>query len=268
MPALEFLPETGDASLMKMLLKTALSLTAVAGVSMAQVVYSGGLGSSMADQGWSYQASTVPEGGTASATTGFSGGATMGDTTPAITDRAGWAYGRTIAPSFPILDRSTGYTVTLDLSVGSENHLSNDRAGFSWTTMGSDGFGVEFGFHGDSVWAQGTTPTVFTRAETATTDTSIRNTYTLSVLGSGYTLANSGGTLLTGSLRNYAGAGAPAIPYATFQNYIFLGDNTAAAAATYSIHEVAVAVPEPERMAVIAGMMMFPALRFLRRARH
>jgi hypothetical protein len=245
----------------------ALWLPALTGESSAQIVYSGELGTSMAVQGWAYQASTVPEGNTPTATAGFSGGATVANTTSTTTDRAGWAYGRYIAPSFPILDRSVGFTVSIDLAVHQEEHSNDNRAGFSWTTMGSDGFGVEFGFHGNSVWAQGTTPTVFTRAETAATDTSIRDTYTLSVTGAAYTLSNSGGTLLTGSLRNYATAGAPTIPYAAFQNYLFLGDNTAAAAASYSIYAVAVAVPEPDRAAILVGAIAIPAVWLLKRTR-
>ncbi len=251
---------------MKHFLIPALVAIPVATLSEAQIFYSGGLGTSMASQGWAYQATTVPSGGTPLATTGFSGGATVNNTTGAMSDRAGWALGRTIAPTFPVLDNAVGYSVAVELSLASESHISNDRAGLSWITMGSDGFGLELGFHEGSVWAQGTTPTVFTHAETATLDTSIRDTYTLSVSGLNYTLSNSGGVLLAGALRNYAAAGATPIPYAAFQNYVFLGDNTAEAQAAYSIYSVAV-VPEVPQGATIAGILALPALWFLKRSR-
>jgi len=231
----------------------------------AQLFYDGMLGTPMSSQGWLYQAATVPSGGTPSATTGFSSGATVTDTTPAATDRAGWATGHGFNPSFPVLDRSTGYSVTIELDLGSESHTNGDRAGLNWLTIGSDGFGLELGFWNNSIFAQGTTPVVFTRGENVTTDPSVRNTYTLSVLGSAYTLSNSSGTLLSGSLRNYFAAGAPLIPYGAFQNYVFLGDNTSQAAAEFSVYSVAVSVPEPSTHAVVAGALLVPAALWLRR---
>lgn len=231
-----------------------------------QVFYDGTLGTTLVNQGWLYSASTFPPGGTPSVVPGFSSGATTLDSTAEIFDRAGWATGHSLNPAFPILNRATGYTMSLDVSIGSEAHTGSDRAGFSWLAMGSDGFGVELGFWADSIWAQGTTPTVFTRTESATIDTSVRRNYTLSVSGSSYTLSTGAGTLLTGPLRNYFGAGGPLLPYGAFQNYVFLGDNTSEAKGTFAIHGfTAAAVPEIPSTAGIAAGLLLPAALFLRR---
>jgi hypothetical protein len=239
-----------------LLLAGSLSLPA-----MAQLFYNGALGTPMSSQGWGYQGETVPSGGSVSATTGFSGGATVTDTTPVATDRAGWATGRLVNGAFPILNRTTGYAVTIDLALGSESHSNNNRAGLSWLTIGSDGFGVELGIWNDSVWAQGNG---FVRSEAVSLDPTVRSTYTLAVSGLSYSLSNSGGTLLTGSLRNYFANGAPLVPYGAFQNYVFLGDNTSQAAAQFSVYSVAV-VPEPSTYATVAGGLLIPAALWLRR---
>lgn len=237
-----------------------------AATARGQVFYDGTLGTTLVDQGWIYSASTFPSGGTPSVVPGFSSGATTLDSTAVMSDRAGWANGHSLNSGFPILNRATGYTMSLDVSIGSESHIGSDRAGFSWIAMGSDGFGIELGFWADSVWAQGTTPTVFTHAESATIDTSVRRNYTLSVSGSSYTLSTGAGTLLTGPLRNYFVAGGPVLPYGAFQNYVFLGDNTSEAQGTFAIHGfTAAAVPEIPATAGITAGLLLPAALLLRR---
>lgn len=231
---------------------------------LGQIFYDGSLGTPMSAQNWLYSAETVPPGGSPGATTSFSGGATITDTTPVATDRAGWNIGRQTYGSFPVLDRTTGYSITIDLDLGSESHSNNDRAGLNWLTIGSDGFGVELGFWNDSIWAQSSSP-LFNRAENVSVDPTSRTTYTLNVLGSTYTLSNSGGEILTGSLRNYGGSGAPLIPYGLARNYVFLGDNTSQAASQFSVYSVAVAVPEPGEWAAIAAALVLPAAVWLRR---
>lgn len=244
-----------------------LLLAVAATPALGQIFYDGSLGTSMSSQNWLYGAETVPSGGTPSATTSVSGGATVTDTTPQSTDRAGWNIGRQTYGAFPVLDRTTGYTITIDLDLGSESHSNADRAGLSWLTIGSDGFGVELGIWSDSIWAQASSP-LFTRAENAAVDPTVRNTYTLSVHGSNYTLSNSGGTILTGALRNYGTAGGPLIPYVLGRNYLFLGDNTSQAAAEFSIYSVAVAVPEPGEWAALAAALSLPAALWLRRRKN
>ncbi len=60
--------------------------------------------------------------------------------TTAGTVRAGWST------TGGVMDRTTGYTLSFDLQVGSESHVSNDRAGFSVIALSSDLQGIELGF--------------------------------------------------------------------------------------------------------------------------
>ena len=91
--------------------------------------------------------------------------------------------------------------------------------------------------------AQGTTPALFTKAETATFNSeSAFNDYSLSILGSTYTLFADGTPILTGATRNYS---AYPNPVYSIPNYIFLGDDTTDAAGSETISSIAVTVPEP-----------------------
>ncbi|MCU1232986.1 MAG: outer rane adhesin-like protein [Candidatus Solibacter sp.] len=203
-------------------------LTAASCSASTALLYNGSSGTSPAAQGW-----TLASLG-AVYTESQSGGATVMTTTGSV--RAG--YGRLI----PILlNSTTGYSFTLDLQLDSESHSSNDRAGFSLILIDSDLRGLELGFWTDHVWAQNDSP-MFTHGEDAAYDTTQRTTYTLTVLGSGYTLSAGRTSLLSGSLRNYTSFG---LPYTT-PNFVFVGDDTFEANATARLFNVSVApVPEP-----------------------
>ena len=63
-----------------------------------------------------------------------------------------------VNPLFPTLDRTTGFSLSLDLLINSETHTSNDRAGFSIIALASDHHGIELGFWNNQIWAQNDSP--------------------------------------------------------------------------------------------------------------
>lgn len=162
--------------------------------------------------------------------------------------------------AFPSLSRINGFELSFSMRMTSENHTSNDRAGFSMIALASDSRGIELGFWGNEIWAQSSTP-LFQHAEGVTIDTSVERSYRLQILGDTYTLRDANSTLLSGAIRDYtAFNGTPGgIPY-TLSNYVFLGDNTTSAAAVISLGTITLnsnlsAVPESS-----SGMYMAWAL--------
>ncbi|QDV37262.1 choice-of-anchor Y domain-containing protein [Tautonia plasticadhaerens] len=160
-------------------------------------------------------------------------------------------------PDFPALDRSTGFEVGFDLLVTSESHTRSDRAGFSLIALAGDGLGIELGFWEGEIWAQ---ETGFTRGEGVAFDaTAGMASYALRVFGDSYALSASGTEILSGSLRDYSGAGFP--PY-TLGSFLFFGDNTTSAAADVTLGTIRLAVvPEPGSlalcsMAISAGLLI------------
>ncbi len=149
-------------------------------------------------------------------------------------------------PQFPTLDRTQGFELSFTAQVLSENHSSNDRAGFSVLLLGADRQGIELGFWQNEIWEQTSNP-LFKHGQGIGLDTTLQRTYRLRILGNGYTLSEGANTLLNGSLRDYTAAGFP--PY-TLPNFLFLGDNTSSAAANLRLGVISLqsnlsAVPEP-----------------------
>ncbi len=151
--------------------------------------------------------------------------------------------------TFPSLNRTNGFELNFNLAVSSENHSSNDRAGFSVSLIGSDVRGIELGFWGNQIWAQESSP-LFTHGETINFDTSVQRDYRLRVQDNSYALFSGGNQLLSGSIRNYTAFGAP--PY-ILPNFVFLGDNTTSAGADITLGAITLqsnlaAVPEPSSL--------------------
>jgi hypothetical protein len=176
-------------------------------------------------------------------------GKTNLDTTSNTSISAGWHnYNPTLTafknPAFPMLDRTTGFVVGLDVRVIAESHASGNRAGFSLIALASDNQGVEIGFWQDTVWAQAVG---FTHAEEASFDTTaaIRH-FELSVDATTYSLTVDGGPLLNGPLRDYSAAGAPY----DRPSFVFLGDDTTSASAESEFSLVTVAIPSGPTLAI------------------
>ena len=202
-------------------------------------LYDGSLGTGTPDtQGFFYL--PYPP-GSAQATQVFTAPMTRLDTTPQMSDSAGYFAKPTL---YPPLDRVGGYQVLFTVQIVTETHISQDRAGFSLLVVSSDKRGIELGFWADEIWAQeGGTSRPFTHAESATftTTTDLIN-YRLSVLGNRYALAVNEATVLTGPLRDYTLAPPPPLPLNPYDtpNLIFLGDDTSAAQARIKFLDAAV----------------------------
>jgi hypothetical protein len=193
----------------------------------------------------------------ASATQSAGGGVTTLDTTPAITDRAGY-FGNDLVT----MDRSVGFTISLTLQLDSETHSSNDRAGFSVIALSSDHQGIELGFWSDRIWAQNVGFTHGEEASFTTTAALVR--YDLTVSGSSYSLSANGTPLLSGLLRDYSSFGPPY----TSNNFLFMGDDTSEAAAKVELSLVQfTAVPEPASLTLVASILLPTALLIRSRRR-
>ena len=179
---------------------------------------------------------TYPFSGAAASQT-LVAGATLLDSTPAMSEFAGYT-GR--AMLMPALERGIGFSVFVRARVLQEQHTSTDRngdgiadrAGFSVTVLSSDLNGIELGFWQDQVWAQAddrdADRNLFTHAESAAFDTTAADvSYEIRVKDDSYTLLADGVTLLNGPLRNYSSFSAP--PFSQIYktpNFLFLGDNS------------------------------------------
>ncbi|MCW3096429.1 MAG: putative exosortase interaction protein [Chthonomonadaceae bacterium] len=251
-----------------------------AGFAQSFTLYDGtsGVTPDNATWGWNY----LSTGGSATKTA--VGGVTTLDSTASDGISAGFST-VTSGRSTPfVLNNAAGYTVGFDIQVNSENHSNAnadknadglaDRSGVSLIVLGSDHKGVEMAFWQDEIWTQQDSPlfihnTVSERDQGAGL-TNLLTHYNLTVQGSSYSLSNAGGTvLLTGSLRDYFGNGAPSLPYAT-PNFLFLGDDTTSANGSVGIGRVTVtlATPEPGVWTLLASGLIGTGLLWKRRKRH
>jgi len=163
--------------------------------------------------------------------------------------------------AFPTLNSNLGFELTFSLAVTAENHISNDRAGFSAIILGSDRKGIELGFWTNEIWAQASTP-LFRHAEGVSIDTTVRRDYRIQILNNSYTLFDAANVLLTGSTRNYTAFNS--FPY-TQSNFLFLGDDTSSGAADIALGKVALqsdltAVPEPTSIALLSCAFLLAKL--------
>jgi hypothetical protein len=148
------------------------------------------------------------------------------------------------APGIPIMDRTTGFTLTFSTQVEAEAHANNDRAGFSVIVLSDDSKGIEMAFWEDEIWVQDDDAEdpgdLFTHAEGVVySTTTALETYKLTILSDTYTLTVGASTILTGRLRDYSNFSGPIDPYET-PNFIFLGDNTTSAEARIRLSFVSV----------------------------
>jgi hypothetical protein len=259
----------------KLTVACAIGLSAVAGRAGAQTtnLFDGSLGTSPDSQLWlGFQ--SVPPG---AMTTTTSTNTTL-DTTSSLTIDAGYSdYVPFLTPSFtvglelkntsfPVLNASTGFTLSFTAKVNSESHTGTNganRAGFDVIALDKSDNGIELGFWGNDndVWAQGTTPTLFTRAEDATLNSeSGSHNYSLQILGSTYALFVDGSStpVLTGPTRNYSSS-----PVAVYSepDMVFLGDDTGDAEGSETFSAISITVPEPTSVAVLLASAGLLAVR-------
>ena len=156
-----------------------------------------------------------------------------------------------ILPSID-LDRSAGVTVDFEVRINQEDHgTDNDRSGFVAIVVTNDRQGVELSFWKDAgagmgeIWAQeigfnhSTTESV--PYDTSTSST----TYSLHILGLGYSLLANGAPLLSGSLRDLSGVVMDVPDVYDIPNFLFFGDNTTSAQANVTLGDIALTTPVP-----------------------
>ncbi len=146
---------------------------------------------------------------------------------------------------FPILDRFTGFSVAFNVAVTDESSNAN-RAGFSVLVISDDGKGIELGFKqeesSDRIFAQSED---FTEAEEVNIDISAMTHYVLTVQNDSYTLVADATDILTGELRHYnfnPNASSPALPFNPYTSpyFVFFGDNTDQAHATFTLGTISI----------------------------
>jgi VCBS repeat-containing protein len=156
-------------------------------------------------------------------------------------------------PSFPALNLTNGYSVSFNVAVTAETSNSDNRAGFSIIAMSSDApKGIELGFTNRNlgpnggIFAQLDNP-LFTRGGSVNFNISNATDYKLVVQGVSYSLFAGGTALLTNqSLRNYGAfnpaTSQPALPFNPYTqpSFLFFGDNTDQANATFTLGNISV----------------------------
>ncbi|WP_414543033.1 DUF4347 domain-containing protein [Nostoc sp. CCY0012] len=222
----------------------------------ANPLYNAGFGTAPSSQGWlSYN--NLPG---ASQNSSVSG--TILDTTANSNIYAGYSnynlLGQMVNTDFPALDREGGYSISFDLQLLQESRTNPNRAGFSIIAISSDGTrGIELGFQqidsstgnifaqGDGITPNpgGQTNGMFLAAENVSFNTNLSADYRLFVQGDTYQLFANDVEILTGPLRDYTSwePDQPGIPdpYG-IANFIFLGDDTTSAQASFNLGQVVV----------------------------
>ena len=190
-----------------------------------QTLYDPALGTLPGDQGWGYGAL-----GAASET--LANGALELNTSAANSTYAGYSQ----ISALP-LNPSNGFTLRFTVQLKAEAHTKTNRAGFSLILLGDDRRGLELGFWTNAIFAQADSP-LFTRGEEVALDTTTGFVdYALTLRGPQYALRANGSPVLSGSIRDYTSFTGPINPYLT-PDFIFLGDDTTSASATFSLRKV------------------------------
>lgn len=170
-------------------------------------------------------------------------GAARLDSTPAMSEKAGWfsqipPFGK--HPRQPALDGSSGFLVSFVARVISEAHGNEHRAGFSIIVTAADLSAIELGFWTNEVWAQSGPD--FRHAEGAAFPTTERRAqFDLEFREGRYRLCADGNLLLQGALRRYESFGTPY----NIPEFLFFGDDTTSAQASVEISRIS-AGPIPQ----------------------
>lgn len=161
-----------------------------------------------------------------------------GYTTVGVTITFGLPPGYITGTKFsPTLDPAKGFALTFTSEILTETHATAARAGFSAILLDQNARGIEIAFWENEVWAQSDT---FTHAEGVAFDTTSPITYRLAISGTTYTLTADDTPILSGTTRTYPTDSLSRQVYG-FPNFIFLGDNTSSAAASFRLYGVTLA---------------------------
>lgn len=224
----------------------------------AQVLYDGSLGTTMIDQGWTGAALFIdnpflfPPPLVDNFAT-LENGAYRLDTTSDFDLYAGHGL------NLPSLDPDQGYALSFELEIVDEDHLDTNRAGYSVLVVSSDtSRSLEVAFWEDRVWVYDYVEGAgedFVQGTGTAFDTTVCTTYTLAVLGSGYTLSADGGELFSGQLEDYTGREFPLgvpDPYET-PNSIAISDNTSRGRSVTRLYRVELLEDEAPDLVLVDG---------------
>jgi hypothetical protein len=205
------------------------------GYGATAVLYDAGLGTRPSAQGWTYLADPIFG---AAARESFADGAALLDTTPVVSDKAGWFSNLPPFPRHsaqPELNAERGFLVSFEMRLGTEQHNTDHRAGFSVIVIAADLSAIELGFWTNQVWAQSGPD--FRHAETAELDTAtVSKRYDLEIRRGSYRLSLDGAQVLIGELRRYDSFG---LPY-QIPEFLFFGDDTTSAAGRAEVRRITV----------------------------
>ncbi|MEG4059134.1 MULTISPECIES: choice-of-anchor Y domain-containing protein, partial [unclassified Microcoleus] len=218
-------------------------------------LYNGLLGNTPSSQNWLSLANLNLVPPTARASEFFNGNGVNLNSTAANSIYAGYTK-NPLNPSFPPLDRTTGFSLSFNLQIISESRTNQNRGGFSIVAVTSDRKAIEIGFQrlsatSGNIFAQGDgiTPNpsgqtngLFLAAENFGYNTNIATNYTLRVEGDNYFLSDGSDIILAGPLRDYSGFSGLIDPYET-PNFLFLGDDTTSAQANINLTRVSLQTP-------------------------
>jgi hypothetical protein len=166
---------------------------------------------------------------------------------------------------FPILDRTTGFSATFNVAVTEESSNAN-RAGFSVLVISNDGKGIYLGFKQEElsnrIFAQSED---FIEAEEVDFDVSAMTNYVLTVQDDNYRLVADGTHIMTGELRHYnfnPKASSPPLPFNpyTSPNFLFFGDDTDQAHATFTLGSISISTFESSSSDVCSEVDKFYAV--------
>ncbi|TAF59117.1 MAG: sodium:calcium exchanger, partial [Oscillatoriales cyanobacterium] len=219
------------------------------------VIYNGLLGNTPNAQGWLNFTNLNVVSPEITASEIFSGTGTNLNSTAANSIYAGYRN-NPLNPSFPVLDRTSGFSISFNLQILSESRTNSNRAGFSIVAVTSDRKAIEIGFQqlsatSGNIFAQGDgitpnpsgqTNSLLVAAENVAYNTNLATNYTLKVQGENYFLSNDSEEILSGPLRDYAALSGAIDPYET-PNFLFLGDDTTEAQANINLTRVSVQTP-------------------------
>jgi len=150
-----------------------------------------------------------------------------------------------VNPGFPQLDPARGFALGFRLRMLDEQHLADNRAGFSAILqgMGSAPLGIELGFWRDRIASLlgGDTPLQTVGAWVGGLDLSQNTAFSLRIFEQTFYLMADRRLLLSGPVQDYSQVTvSPLLPFNPYSlaNFIFLGDNTSRAGANVELGDV------------------------------
>ncbi|MFM7265667.1 MAG: hypothetical protein ACKOZW_08810 [Cyanobium sp.] len=148
-------------------------------------------------------------------------------------------------PGFPQLDPARGFGLDFRLRILDEQHLVDNRAGFSAILqgMGTAPLGIELGFWRDRIASLlgGPNPLQTVGSWVGGLDLSQRTAFSLRIVDQSFYLFADNRLLLSGPVQDYSKAVvSPLLPFNPYSlaNFLFLGDNTTSAGANVELGDV------------------------------